>query len=493
MSIGFELGLCEVSDGLPITPAMWARLEVEVAQAFAANSSGEIKLKVSRVTSSDLGIKPVRTLTDDDLQKALFAWTGDQSAKNPIKRLGLLVGGSFEGQSKHFGYMFDQVFRPNTSNPWLDTPAREGCVVFADAIASKRQPVEFADELVFTAIHEMGHVFNLQHDEPPKPSHPTFMMRSADVPAAFDLADCRFDEADRGRLTQCATSPYVRPGGSNFEDLGPFGAGNGPLHVSQRADEALALRISTIRSAYWFFEPIELDLEVSLSDVSTASRATVPDMLDPGYSQMVIWIEEPSGARRRYRSPRRYCAHARRREITVSQPIRRDVSIFGEAGGYTFREIGVHRVFVTWQLSATRALRSNVIEIAILPPRRSAAYMAAERTLVDPDRALLMYRRGLDARRMRKLSPMEDYCRAYPRQAGSAMMNYALGRAFTRKVLRAIAFNQPVAAHARKARKHLLAAIAYHSLGERRHEHCQADLSSLPVMATTGREAAPTR
>lgn len=73
------------------------------------------------------------------------------------------------------------------------------------------------------------------------------------------------------------------------------------------------------------------------------------------------------------------------------------------------------------------------------------------------------------------------------------MMNYALGRAFTRKALRAIAFNQPVAAHARKARKHLLAAIAYPSLGERRHEHCQADLSSLPARATTGRGAAPTR
>lgn len=68
--------------------------------------------------------------------------------------------------------------------------------------------------------------------------------------------------------------------------------------------------------------------------------------------------------------------------------------------------------------SDTRALHSNVIEIAILPPRRTVAYMAAERTLVDPDRAVLMYRRGLDVRRMRKLAPMEDYCRAYPgRQA----------------------------------------------------------------------------
>jgi len=104
------------------------------------------------------------------------------------------------------------------------------------------------------------------------------------------------------------------------------------------------------RRSFFYFEPVELD--VVLSAPSSANRSfRVPDCIDPGYGAFRIWIEEPSGERRIYRSPRIYCAHDELIFVGPKKPFRRDISIFGESGGFTFRRAGVHKVWAEFALS----------------------------------------------------------------------------------------------------------------------------------------------
>jgi predicted Zn-dependent protease len=46
--------------------------------------------------------------------------------------------------------------------------AREGCTIFLGAIREKREAVDdYSTEVGFTAVHELGHAFNLCHVDTP--------------------------------------------------------------------------------------------------------------------------------------------------------------------------------------------------------------------------------------------------------------------------------------------------------------------------------------
>lgn len=476
MSIALDVGVCTITAGLPGGPTVEQTVAAAVAQPFAVGSGGDVVLSPHVVDAAAAGIDAPRVLRSEDMHRALEKVTGRQRSQPKVTQVGILLAGTFEDRPDFFGLMFDQDFIPGSSTPWQTTP-REGCAVFLDAIDARRSGADFIAEVVYTAIHELGHVVNLQHSDAP-----SYMATSAGRVAPFPAQGRQFDMLQQTMLSQCSTSRFVWPGGSAFGDMGPFTAVTNPIDGNANATEPLQLRIGMQQDAFWPFEPVELDVALSLRGDSRTT-VYVPDMLDPGYRRFVIWIEEPSGERRRYLSPRHYCEHRGRRSISRGSPLRRDISIFGQSGGFSFQRAGLHKVFVTYERSLRSVLRSNVLEVMVRPPGTSDYYAAASRAMSDRDLGRLLYHRSLDPARRRKLSQLTDLCAAFPRQPAVANVQYAIGRACARLAQQKQSAGQPAQDLVRKATAQLKAAVRKKALGDHRRAHSELALDALPALA----------
>lgn len=121
--------------------------------------------------------------------------------KNPASTpeaatVGLLLADRFSPASEIFGVMFDDGSSNLTS---FDAVQRQGAALFLDAIADKRgggQSPDFIRQAIYSATHELGHIFNLPHKNQTanfmregRPNEPVF------APEAFrfeaDQVDCR--------------------------------------------------------------------------------------------------------------------------------------------------------------------------------------------------------------------------------------------------------------------------------------------------------------
>jgi hypothetical protein len=382
------------------------------------------------------------------LQQALQLLINQQPDPTQPRRIGLLLADVFAERPSVFGLMFDQDF-VGTS------PPREGCAIFLQAIQQRRAAEgaeAFTREVRFTAIHELGHVFNLWH----LPSPASFMASSG--PTAFPVSAHVFDASHLRYLQNSAESDreFIAPAGRPFGERAPgFPQGAEPF-ANQNAPKAVhngSLRIRGPEQPVFHFEPFEL--EIQLSSLGKR-RAQVPDELDPGHGAFAIWIEEPTGERRRYRPVKHFLQTRAVRTIEQRRPFVRDISLFGEAGGYAFRAPGTHRVWVTFRISAKRLLRSNTIEIEVRDPRGGNAGIRQLRAaLTRPAVAsFLYYRDG-------PLSPAdgEAIATVITRQKKSLAaggLHYALGRGIATRVLHEPAVHE---AAVPRAREHLLRAI----------------------------------
>ncbi|MEO0855201.1 MAG: hypothetical protein AAFY15_17095, partial [Cyanobacteria bacterium J06648_11] len=148
-----------------------------------------------------------------------------------------------------------------------------------------------------------------------------------------------------------------------------------------------------------------------------------------------IWIEEPDSSRRLYQSPRRYCHNGRRLTITPRKPFRRDISIFGEAGGYTFRVPGIHRLWCEFDVGRRGVIRSNSLELNILPSS-VARDDPVEAILTDRLAPQVLYHR-VDPSRGRALHRLRRACALLPKNSDAlAALRYAMGRAWLSETLR---------------------------------------------------------
>jgi hypothetical protein len=176
-------------------------------------------------------------------------------------------------------------------------------------------------------------------------------------------------------------------------------------------------------------------LEVTLSLSHNAPRGfRFLDRIDPGYPEFSIWIEEPNGERRLYRSPKFFCALPSYQRILPGESFRRDISIFGQSGGYTFQRPGLHRLWVTLRLSQKRMLSSN--QLAIHLRHRSGGKRDFDRVepLLRRRAQLLFYRSAPDLSLAR--NDVKAIRAILPRSATAAACLYALGRAHASRAMR---------------------------------------------------------
>jgi hypothetical protein len=306
---------------------------------------------------------------------------------------------------------------------------REACALFLSQF-TLGDVTERAREIVFNALHELGHVFNLAHD----PSGQSFMIEGG----YLRDTNRRFLPEDRDRLRRASNglNPHYAyrylPGGEPFLGVRPQskrGAGcvGGPLRKSGR----LTLEAYVGKSAYLLGEPVVLDLELRARDGVIPVR---PE-LDPGYPTLSISYETPQGERRRYRPFGQFCTRPGAR-VGVSQRValKNNPRIFMGSDGFTFPTAGEYRVwaeFETRQAGRRRLVRSNIVAFEIVLPRRRDDVAVAE-VLRDPQVARYLAQSGGPLTRGRRRA-LHGVVRAHFRHEAVAPTRHLFARAAARE------------------------------------------------------------
>lgn len=439
-----------------------------IGEVIAEQSNGRIRLHIdeSRI-GNPLSTQP-GVIYGLELHDASDTLTGNAEV-GCLRGISIIFADTLAYHEPVLGLMFDHGI---SELPGGDAVAahipREGCAVFLGSIAALRGAAQnghhildqaYEDETFFTTIHELGHVFNLGHVG--RPDDPSYMTQSDSV-APYPRSRWQFTP-DQRALLKHPEDPSVRPGCEPFSAFSPFSL---PKRARRPRGESLALEIAMHRDSFLPFEPVELDVRLRVR--RGHHTATVPDRIDPGYREFVIWIDEPSGERRRYRSPRHYCLQPARRKLSQSAPFARDVSIFLEPGSYTFRRPGTHRIWAEFEISASRRLRSNTIEVEVRSPiREGGDAIALRRVLRTANARKLLYHRTLSS--LDEATPLEDVCSQLPDSAVIAGVRYALGRAYAREG----------GGFTARAREYLERAANDRELSDHQRRHCGKEIERL--------------
>jgi uncharacterized protein YneR len=327
------------------------------------------------------------------LQNALSHLTRNSPSNKKIRNIGLIIADRYEGRPTALGLMFDWGFNPPGVTPageFHTAVPREGCAIFLDAIKDIRSTIgSFEKEIVFTAIHELGHVFNLGHINDEKNFMSTSNNEDVYPPTVYN-----FRREHRMLLNRAEEDLNVRPGGSIFTGHGFNSPSKTNPLKAKTSPTNLQLEISMSQDEFWYFEPVELDVELSLKN-KRVKPEVVPDELDPGYETFLIYITRPDGTVFKYRSPRIYCQNPATIEISTSKPFRRDISIFGQSGGYTFQEIGEHSIQCFFLLNQNEVITSNVLHVNIKASLwDNNKFIRLEKLFTSREVALMLYHRS---------------------------------------------------------------------------------------------------
>jgi len=387
----------------------------------------------------------------------------------PSRAVGLIFADCFElerdlapAQRRVFGMMFDRAFvHPNdlpvrSPRIYSNVP-RQGCAVFVDTIRQRRIGEDVDAELMRTAIHELGHVFNLWHLSTPlnfmaPASHFESLTAKQRLDGYTFVNGSALVHQQQSFLSQCGFSRHVTPGQADYGDrdsIGPpFAQDNArslasPSRAYRKSVLApirdgcgLKLRIAMSDREFRTFDPVELDVQLSLAK-SAPRRLRVRDRLDPAYEDFQIFIEQPDGTRKRYRPPKYICGPEVFLENLDNKAFQRDISIFGQAGGYTFEMAGPHRIQIQFRLGPTRTLWSNIIDVFVRPTARKASTMVKDQdVLTDSSVARLLFYRSAPRRSLawQRINAARE---ALHRSMPGAMLTYCAAHALGKLARRA--------------------------------------------------------
>jgi predicted Zn-dependent protease len=399
---------------------------VSVRELFYFASGGVVKLQPDYQKLSEPAYEPqAASVSAGDLHNLLPALTQNPPNCCPLPRLGIILANIYAAKGQVFGVMFDTgAIDSDAPNSAVSCNPRGGCALFLQAIKQQRpDDRDYKNQVAFDLAHELGHIFNLQHVDAPE----SCFMNVSSLESPPPSAAFKFLSGQRSALAECETDTSITPGGKPF---GSGGVGRFDAATRRSRSSALAFKIAMDQREFWTWEPVELELTISVN-----KTITIPDKLDPGYESFVIWIEEPSGERRRYRPPHYYCAYPAGLKLSPEKRFERDIPIFLEAGGYTFQEPGVHRIWVIFRISITHQIKSNVLEVLVRSRRglslRTRNSLDKMRRLQTAASRILFYKSGRSGRR--ETNALLELVAQHSRTFAGAAAQYALGRLYLDK------------------------------------------------------------
>lgn len=389
-----------------------------------ASGQAHINMQVDEISRVNAGLINSDVPTNAVyLQQSLAAITQNPVNISQVRNVGVILADRYEHRPGLLGLMFDYGFNPSNIAPvtaaFRSVP-REGCAIFLNAIRDMRGiNSDFNKEVVFTAIHELGHVFNLGHINSPRN-----FMSTSDVSAVYPPTAYFFHKTHNFKLQRAETDEHVYPGGSNYDEGGPAGLAENDPFSDQFVIEDLTLKIHTNQEEFWHFEPVELDISIQ----SKSKKYILEDKVDPGYENLIIHINRPDGTIFKYRSPRIYCQNHAKITVKPGQPFLRDISIFGQSGGYTFSTPGEYKIRAVFKSGRNVRIISNTLSINVKAIKPfSQKFSKMETLLSHHDIARLLYHRSGKYRKS-SIVALEAFARSQSRTELGNNVLYALAK-----------------------------------------------------------------
>lgn len=412
-------------------------------------------------------------LLSDGLEKLLAG-----ELKQPA--IGLLIADYFDPEPGAYGMMFDLDVEDEVVGP------RQGCAIFVGGI--RQALLDSGDTITddalrefvaYTAVHEIGHALNLWHVEnsfmqpSPNPISPgpyEFVAKQREyLSLAANPRDSRFVLPGHG----CADYGQRPDGWQGLSDDNTFAA------PRTSAEDWLLLRVGLSHAAFHPFEPVELDVVLSFEGAGYSDSISVPNEMDPGYDTFQIWITDPAGERRRFKSLTRFCRSTGSVVISAGRPFHRDICIFRQRGGSPFGAVGRYQIQVAFRISTDRVLFSNTVESRVLQAEpASEAWRAGHEILASNESRKLL--------RFKSMSPtpygyerLMYYAQTYASRPTAAAIEFALGKAILNTAKYTVGSTQTRKQLDDHARSHLNAAAASGALGPHHAEIAEALLAQL--------------
>jgi hypothetical protein len=262
---------------------------------------------------------------------------------------------------------------------------RQGTAIFTDSFiqdvpAGDANPAAWRQRMVFwTAVHEMGHAFNLAHswqkslgtpwiplaDEPEVRSFMNYPFRVAGGQSAF-FSDFRFRFSDSDLIfMRHAPRRFVQMGNANwFVDHG-FEA---PPQEQQLTGWALAIRPNRDVNEFAFLEPVNLELK--LTNASGASRRVEEDLLTDG-RHIAVLVSRDGELTRRWNPLITRCHESHLTDLAAGASLYGAHLISASTSGWLIDEPGFYKLQAAVDVDGAIVV-SNVLRIFVSPPATKA-------------------------------------------------------------------------------------------------------------------------
>jgi hypothetical protein len=287
------------------------------------------------------------------------------------------------------GIMFDDI-GPNH---------RQGTSLFYDSFISQppagdAEPGAWVKRMqLWTAVHEMGHAFNLAHswqkslvfsghgpwiplaDEPNARS---FMNYPYSVPggqtAFFSDFEYRFSDSELLFLRH-APAKFVEMGNAEWFD------NHGFEQTNQLPESALRLnlRINRVETRFEFMEPVMLELK--LSNISD-QPLLLPDDVITNTERLTIIVRKQGQAAKTLLPYARYCRKAGQTVLRTNHSLYESVFAGSGRGGWHIDEPGIYLVQACLHLEGEDVL-SNPLTLRVAPPQAREDELLAQDYFTD--------------------------------------------------------------------------------------------------------------
>jgi hypothetical protein len=311
--------------------------------------------------------------SDQEMHDAMQTYWS-RFANRPQWSLWVLFASMHEQGPNLGGVMFDGI-GPNH---------RQGTAIFSDSFISRADPGDpnpaAAVERMryWTAVHEMGHAFNLAHswqkalgtgwrmlsNEPEARSPMNYPYRVAGGPNAF-FADFEYRFSDQELLfLRHAPERFVQMGNADWFDHHGFEQ----AAVERHPDFSLTLRANRQKAEFEFLEPVVLELK--LKNISPYPKVVLEDLLERQEEMLVIVKREGQSAKQQEPFVH-FCRQRRERVLEPNASMYESLFVSISRDGWMVAEPGRYSVQVAVELEG-RWVISNAYRLVVRPPKAGA-------------------------------------------------------------------------------------------------------------------------